>query len=179
MSSHPRCAPLLDPPCVQVGEHTAQLYLENDKPNVSGIVLAGSAAFKVELNQSQHFDQRLKKIVIKTVDVSYGGLNGFNQAIELAAEALSNVKFIAEKKLISNYFDQVPISRPSPPCLPLAPLLWARSFSGDPSITGGAVPVAADADTDAHLVRLLCNADRAGHGQHARRPPADLYFGKG
>lgn len=34
------------------------------------------------------------------MDVSYGGENGFNQAIELSADALSNVKFIQEKKLI-------------------------------------------------------------------------------
>jgi len=41
--------------------------------------------------------------VIKIVDVSYGGENGFNQAIELAADALANVKFIQEKKLIGKY----------------------------------------------------------------------------
>lgn len=34
--------------------------------------------------------------------MSYGGENGFNQAIELSAEVLSNVKFIQEKKLIGN-----------------------------------------------------------------------------
>lgn len=34
------------------------------------------------------------------MDVSYGGENGFNQAIELASDALANVKFIQEKKLI-------------------------------------------------------------------------------
>lgn len=34
------------------------------------------------------------------MDISYGGENGFNQAIELSAEVLSNVKFIQEKKLI-------------------------------------------------------------------------------
>lgn len=44
--------------------------------------------------------QRLQAKVIKIVDVSYGGENGFNQAIELASEALGNVKFIQEKKLI-------------------------------------------------------------------------------
>lgn len=38
--------------------------------------------------------------IIKMVDISYGGENGFNQAIELAAESLANVKFIQEKKLI-------------------------------------------------------------------------------
>lgn len=42
--------------------------------------------------------------IIKLVDVSYGGENGFNQAIELAAESLQNVKFIQEKKLIGKTF---------------------------------------------------------------------------
>ena len=35
------------------------------------------------------------------VDVSYGGENGFNQAIELSTDILANVKFIQEKKLIA------------------------------------------------------------------------------
>jgi len=47
-----------------------------------------------------NFFQRLQAKIIKLVDVSYGGENGFNQAIELAAESLQNVKFIQEKKLI-------------------------------------------------------------------------------
>lgn len=68
--------------------------------NVTGIVLAGSADFKNDLSQSDMFDQRLRAKVIKVVDVSYGGENGFNQAIDLAAETLGNVKFIKEKKLI-------------------------------------------------------------------------------
>lgn len=42
--------------------------------------------------------------IIKLVDVSYGGENGFNQAIELASESLQNVKFIQEKKLIGLYW---------------------------------------------------------------------------
>lgn len=46
------------------------------------------------------FSQRLQAKVLKLVDISYGGENGFNQAIELSAEVLSNVKFIQEKKLI-------------------------------------------------------------------------------
>jgi peptide chain release factor subunit 1 len=44
---------------------------------------------------------------VKTVDISYGGENGFNQAIELAADALQNVKFIQEKKLIGAFFDEI------------------------------------------------------------------------
>ena len=88
-------------------ELTKQLFIESDMPNVKGLVLAGSASFKIDLFNSQLFDGRLKKIVIKTVDVSYGGENGFNQAIELSAEALSNVKYIEETKLIASYFDHI------------------------------------------------------------------------
>jgi len=84
-----------------------QHFITDDKVNVQGIVLAGSADFKTELNQSDMFDGRLVAKVIKVVDVSYGGENGFNQAIELASDALSNVKFVQEKKLIQKYFDEI------------------------------------------------------------------------
>lgn len=91
----------------KVAETACQLFIANDKPTVSGLILAGSADFKTELSQSDMFDPRLQAKVIKLVDVSYGGENGFNQAIELAAESLANVKFIQEKKLIGKYFDQI------------------------------------------------------------------------
>ncbi|KAG0006137.1 Polypeptide release factor (eRF1) in translation termination [Entomortierella chlamydospora] len=91
----------------KVAEMTVQHFITNDKVNVTGLVLAGSADFKTELSQSDLFDPRLQAKVVKIVDVSYGGENGFNQAIELSAEALSNVKFIQEKRLISKYFDAI------------------------------------------------------------------------
>jgi len=91
----------------KVAETAGQMFLTNDKCNVSGIILAGSADFKNVLYDSEIFDQRLVAKVIKTVDVSYGGENGFNQAIELCAETLANVKFIQEKKLISKYFEEI------------------------------------------------------------------------
>ena len=43
---------------------------------------------------SDHFDQRLKGIVITVVDVSYSFDQGFNQAITLDQDSLSNVKFV-------------------------------------------------------------------------------------
>lgn len=74
---------------------------------MGGLVLAGSADFKVVLSESDKFDPRLAAKVLKTVDVSYGGENGFNQAIELSQETLGNVRFVQEKKLISQYFEQI------------------------------------------------------------------------
>ncbi|XP_002156159.1 eukaryotic peptide chain release factor subunit 1 isoform X1 [Hydra vulgaris] len=91
----------------KVAETAVQMFISNDKVNVTGIVMAGSADFKSELSTSDMFDQRLQAKILKIVDISYGGENGFNQAIELSAEVLSNVKFIQEKKLIGKYFDEI------------------------------------------------------------------------
>ncbi|KAL1304502.1 hypothetical protein AAFC00_003491 [Neodothiora populina] len=91
----------------KVSEVAVQNFITNDKINVAGLILAGSADFKNDLNQSDLFDPRLGSKVIKIVDVSYGGENGFNQAIELSSETLGSVKFIQEKKLINKYFDEI------------------------------------------------------------------------
>ncbi|UZJ51387.1 hypothetical protein CBS101457_000707 [Exobasidium rhododendri] len=91
----------------KVAELATQHYITDSKCNVAGLVLAGSADFKTVLGQSDLFDQRLATKIVSTVDVSYGGENGFNQAIELAAGSLQNVKFIQEKKLIQKYFDEI------------------------------------------------------------------------
>ncbi|SCV00604.1 LAME_0G10836g1_1 [Lachancea meyersii CBS 8951] len=91
----------------KVAEVAVQNFITNDKPNVKGLILAGSADFKTDLAKSELFDQRLASRVVKIVDISYGGENGFNQAIEQSAEALANVKFIQEKKLITSYFDEI------------------------------------------------------------------------
>jgi len=91
----------------KVAETCVQFFIAGDRPTVAGLILAGLADFKTELNDSDMFDGRLKSIVVKIVDVSYGGENGFNQAIELSSDALANVKFVQEKRLISLFFDEI------------------------------------------------------------------------
>jgi peptide chain release factor subunit 1 len=91
----------------KVAEIAVTMFISDNKCNVAGIVLAGSADFKTELIQSDLFDPRLQKAVIKMVDVSYGMDHGFNQAIELSQECLSNVKLVQEKKLLQKYFDEI------------------------------------------------------------------------
>lgn len=52
---------------------------------------------------------------VKTVSIRYGGNTRLvyrrnlirQQAIELAAESLANVKFVQEKRLIQKYFDEI------------------------------------------------------------------------
>ncbi|KAJ3970144.1 50S ribosomal protein L30e-like protein [Lentinula raphanica] len=80
----------------KVAELAVQHFFTNDKVNVTGC-------------QSVMFDPRLSAKVIKVVDVSYGGENGFNQgcdndAIELAA---ASVKFVQGKPPIQKYFDEI------------------------------------------------------------------------
>lgn len=91
----------------KVAEVAVQNFIENDKVNCKGLILAGSADFKNELSKSDLFDGRLQARVLKIVDVSYGGENGFNQAVDLASETLANVKFVQEKKLLNQYFDEI------------------------------------------------------------------------
>jgi peptide chain release factor subunit 1 len=94
----------------KVGELATQFFIANgERPNISGLVVAGSAEFKHDLTKNTDlFDPRLTAVLIPPLlDVSYGGEPGFNQAIELASETLKNVKFIKEKKLMSKFFDEV------------------------------------------------------------------------
>lgn len=91
----------------KVAELANTNFITNDKVNVTGLVLAGNAAFKNELAETEMLDKRLVPYIVSVVDVSYGGENGLNEAITLAAEALTNVKFVAEKKLVSKFFEEI------------------------------------------------------------------------
>jgi peptide chain release factor subunit 1 len=93
----------------KVAELATQYFINpaTNQPNIVGLILAGSADFKTELGKSEMFDPRLQAKVLKMIDVSYGGESGFNQAIEISAEVLSNVKFVQEKKLIGKYFEEI------------------------------------------------------------------------
>jgi len=83
----------------KVAQVATACFITNDRPNVKGLILAGSAELKNDLQKSDLFHLRLQPTVLKLVDIAYGGENGFNQAIELSADTLRNVKFVQEEKL--------------------------------------------------------------------------------
>ena len=57
----------------KVAETAVQMFItDGQRPNVAGLVVAGSAEFKDKLVDSELFDARLKAIVLCVVDVSYG-----------------------------------------------------------------------------------------------------------
>ena len=55
----------------KVAELATQLFITDDRPNIRGLVLAGSAGFKTELQTSDLFDPRLNKVVVKMVSGVY------------------------------------------------------------------------------------------------------------
>ncbi|KAJ2813255.1 translation termination factor eRF1 [Coemansia furcata] len=91
----------------KVSEEAVNAFIANDKVTETGIVVAGSAEFKHELQKSDLLDPRIKARIVDTVDVSYGGINGFDQAISLSQGALANVKLVQESKLIGKFFDEL------------------------------------------------------------------------
>ena len=44
----------------KVAEVATQMFISNDKVNIAGLILAGSADFKTELSQSDMFDPVIK-----------------------------------------------------------------------------------------------------------------------
>ncbi|BBH10079.1 eukaryotic release factor 1-3 [Prunus dulcis] len=85
----------------KTAELATNLFIDpaTNQPNVTGLILAGSADFKTELSESAK--------ILKVVDISYGGEEGFNQAIKMSQEILFNVKFIQEQHLLGKYFEEV------------------------------------------------------------------------
>ncbi|KAJ2555379.1 translation termination factor eRF1 [Coemansia sp. D1744] len=91
----------------KVAEKATQLFITNNAINVTGLILAGSAEFKEELEKSDIFDPRLRSKVIQLVDVAYGGENGFSEAISLSRKYLDNVKVVQEQELVTKFFDEI------------------------------------------------------------------------
>lgn len=67
----------------KVAENINKVYIVKDQLNVKGLFICGYADFKNLVFECPVLDYRIKAILIKTVDVAYGGQNGFNQAINL------------------------------------------------------------------------------------------------
>ena len=55
----------------KVAEVAVQLFITNDRPNVAGLVLAGSADFKTELSQSDMFDPVSSTLKLVFLNLEY------------------------------------------------------------------------------------------------------------
>merc|ERR1712066_660120 len=89
----------------KVAELAVRFFITNDCPNVSGLVMAGSADLKEE--SKTKLDQRLQAIILATIDISYGGENGFNQAIKASEETISSHKSKQDQKPLTLLLSEI------------------------------------------------------------------------
>ena len=92
----------------KIAELSSQYFIpDGQKPIIQGLIIGGSSEFKNELNSSELLDEKLRTRIYQTIDLSYGGEAGFNQAIDFCSSILSDIKFVKEKKLLQFYFDEI------------------------------------------------------------------------
>lgn len=73
------------------------------RPNVDGIVIAGSSGYKNELQ----LDHRLSPLIKSRVTVQYSGRSGLNEAISRSTSVLGDVALLREKQLLSEFFSRI------------------------------------------------------------------------
>eukprot|EP00742_Colponemidia_sp_Colp-10_P006340 GILJ01006795.1.p1 GENE.GILJ01006795.1~~GILJ01006795.1.p1 ORF type:complete len:257 (-),score=57.63 GILJ01006795.1:181-951(-) len=92
---------------VQVSELATATFIGPDnKPTIRGLIIAGAADLKSELH-ADLLDPRLKVIVVKLLDLAYGGKQGLEQAISNSADVLTGLRYLEEKKLLSELFSRI------------------------------------------------------------------------
>ena len=86
-------------------EQSVSHFITDEKCNVKGLIMAGSAEFKDVLASCDSFDPRLKSNIIARIDVPYGMEQGLHHALEQAGEHLEANQLVEEQKLISEYMN--------------------------------------------------------------------------
>ena len=74
-------------------------------PHVKSIIIAGSSGFKNELVDA--LDQRLKSCVAKVVDIQYGGLMGFQEAMSKTSTFVNNLPLMEMEKNLQTFFTNI------------------------------------------------------------------------
>lgn len=80
-------------------------FITDDKCNVKGLIMAGSAEFKDIIASCDMLDPRLKSNIIVRIDVPYGMEQGLHHALQQAGEHLDANELVEEQKLITEYMN--------------------------------------------------------------------------
>jgi len=91
----------------KMAEVATKVFIKNDRPNVDGLFVAGIAEFKHHLVSADVFDARLKPLVIKLIDVAYGGEQGFSQAFDMAKSDLGSISLVREREALDELFEEM------------------------------------------------------------------------
>jgi peptide chain release factor subunit 1 len=91
----------------KVAETASECFVKDNTVVVQGIILAGSADLKTDLQTSELFDKKLRQKVLAVVDCEFGGEVGFNQAIDASTTVLGGVMMVQEKQMLKKYFEGI------------------------------------------------------------------------
>jgi len=104
-----------------VCEMCTSCFIDADRPNVSALIIGGNAEFKSKLATSDHYDPRLRPLIWKVIDISYGGRAGLDQAIEMVKGDLAGLPLVQEKKIVSEFFGRISNSSSECGCISMGP----------------------------------------------------------
>ncbi|KAF2420304.1 eukaryotic peptide chain release factor subunit 1 [Tothia fuscella] len=91
----------------KIAEIAGECFVKDNTIGVQGIILAGCADLKTDLQNSELFDRKLRGKILAVVDCEYGGESGFNTAVEASAGVLGNVKLVQEKEILKKYYEDI------------------------------------------------------------------------
>ncbi|KAH0795689.1 eukaryotic peptide chain release factor subunit 1-2 [Histomonas meleagridis] len=93
----------------KVAETATTVFIDPQtaEPIVTGLILSGAADFKNQLSQSDILDPRLRNIILGIYDICYGGEDGFNQTIKMAADLMKDVRLVREQELLNKLFESI------------------------------------------------------------------------
>lgn len=90
---------------VKVSEAAKRCFISNGVANITGIILAGCAQLKNELQSSELLGDKLKNKVIAIFDVAYDGEQGFYEALKKSKGLIENVELLKEQQDVERLFE--------------------------------------------------------------------------
>lgn len=94
----------------RVSAHCTRVFI--DLNTVKGMVVAGPGQTKDDFLKGEFLDYRLQKRVITVIDGAYSGSEGVREAFEKAADAMSNLRVVEERKLVQKFLLEVNSDNP-------------------------------------------------------------------
>lgn len=107
----------------KVAEATSKCFLTADgnTVNVRGIIVAGAADIKHNVVSLLH--PKIKKAVLKVIDIQYGGNPGFHEALEACRDTLQGHRLMREIDLFHKFFESV--AQDGPVCYGIQDTMYA------------------------------------------------------
>jgi len=95
--------------CKRVAESAYQAFVKNaDELIISSLILAGAADLKDDV--SKKLDDKLKSVIVASVDTCYGGDAGFREVIVAAGDVLRQAGVQRERELMEDAFGKMALN---------------------------------------------------------------------